>query len=134
MKKFALSLVFVMAFAGSAFAEVKEFVHMRIDVPAGWETQEEGSAVAIRQADENHVLVLAFPAEGKTAKEIAEAMLAGANGKEFKAEGDGFLFDVEQEGAKVQVYSIVSKDTAVVITMMGSSPDLMKIAKSVVPK
>lgn len=132
MKKVLLALAMVLTFAVSASAAVQEVGPVTIDVPEGWTAQQQGPAVMLIAPGQDAVLtVVSGPAQGTSAKEIAENGAKAVNGKDLKAEGDAWSFSFSQSGAEGMMLVSVQKDQAVVCTMIGDNPELMKAAKSV---
>ena len=132
MKKFVMSLVMVLAFAVSASAAVQEFETVKMDVPEGWATQAQGPVTAAIAPDQSKgVTVIVAPAQGQDAKAIAETGSKAVNGTDHRAEGDGWMFNLDQTGQKGSMLVRVAKDQAMVITLIGEGPEVLKVAKSV---
>ena len=106
MKKLITALVMVLAFAVSASA-----------------------AVAPDQS--RGVTVIVAPAQGQDAKTIAETGAKAVNGTDLRAEGDGWMFNFDQNGQKGSMLVRVAKDQAMVITLIGEGPEVLNTAKSV---
>lgn len=132
MKKLIMALAMVLAFAVSASAAVKEFETVKMDVPEGWATQAQGPVTAAVAPDQTQsVTVIVAPAQGRDAKTSAEIGAKAVNGTDLRAEGDGWMFNFDQNGHKGSMLVRVVKDQAMVITMIGEGPEVMKTAKSV---
>ena len=128
MKKLITALVMVLAFAVSASAAVKEFETVKMDVPEGWVTQAQGPVTAAVAPDQSRgVTVIVAPAQGQDAKTGAKAV----NGTDLRAEGDGWMFNFDQNGQKGSMLVRVAKDQAMVITLIGEGPEVLNTAKSV---
>ena len=132
MKKLLFAVAMVLAFAVSAVAAVKEVGQVTVDVPAGWTTQVQGPASIVIAPDQKAVVTVALaPASGATAQTLAETAAKGMNGKDLKADGDGWVFAFSHSGATGSVRTSVQNDQAVIRTMIGENPELIKIARSV---
>lgn len=133
MKKLLVALAIVLAMAGTAGA--KTFDTLSVDVPAGWTDMAQGGGVVVSAPDQASMVVLAAgPADGKNAKELAEMTAAAIKGTTPRAEGNGYVVRFSNQGQEGSMFILVEKNTAIVATMIGEHPDLLKIAKSAKPK
>lgn len=87
--------------AGSiANAEVKTFEHFSIDVPAGWESSQNGSTVKVVARDKSASLAITVePLKGRPLKDIAASYSARLKGTAPRREGSAYFF-MFKEGAK----------------------------------
>ena len=69
--------------------------------------------------------------DGANAKTIAETGAKAVNGTDLRAEGDGWMFNFDQNGQKGSMLVRVAKDQAMVITLIGEGPEVLNTAKSV---
>lgn len=125
----------VLAFAVSASAAVQTIGSIKADVPDGWTTQEQGPIAVIIAPDQQSVVTVAVgPAQGQTAKAIAETGSKSINGTDLKADGDAWTFNFAQSGQTGSMLVRVVNDQAYVVSMIGDNPALKAIARSIQPK
>ncbi len=132
MKKVLFTLAMVLAFAVSASAATQEVGPVTMDVPDGWTIQNQGPVGIVISPSQDAVLtVLSAPSQGVDAKEIAENGSRAVNGSAPEADGDAWVFSFEKDGANGVIRVSSHGDQAVVCTMLGENPDLMKASRSV---
>lgn len=112
--------------AGSiANAEVKTFEHFSIDVPAGWESVQNGSTVKVVPRDKSAFLAITVePLKGRSLRDIAASYSARLKGSTPRREGSTYFFMFKDgakdgtailtsDGKKFALFQIVGENTGI---------------------
>ncbi len=93
MKRFALAVALVLAFALTASAEIKQFARFSVDVPEGWTTAQEGDTVNITAKDNSASLSVTLSStRGVSIKDIAAGLSRQHKGSEPEESNGSFTF------------------------------------------
>jgi hypothetical protein len=134
-----LAFVFAAAvFAVPALGAVREFENTSIDVPEGWqveEQREDGGVILISPGSSAAltVSVAAGDAEGGDSKTYAETLSDGQKGTVPRDVGNGrYAFTIRNEYGKLGYVSAwVDEDTGFAVMAMGKHPELEGVVASV---
>ncbi|MDR3076815.1 MAG: hypothetical protein LBU26_05895 [Synergistaceae bacterium] len=133
---FALSLFLVLPAPARAF----ENDALSISLPDNWKAVDENSGgngqYAFGNADDTAaVIVLVSPVSGYTSKEFAEEAAAKYEGAKAIDNGDGlYRFTAMGEAHEVRTLAGVFGGQQVLVAVVGSDPDLLSVAASLVIK
>ena len=127
MKRLLVALTFVAVFAAAAFAGVQDFGKFTVDVPAGWTATPDEETVGIVKNDNTaSISITVDSTEGEAVKDIAEAFVEALNGRNLKAEGDSYSFEMTNANG-VDSKAFLSGDdkhyALVVVTGLENAPD-----------
>jgi hypothetical protein len=137
---FVLCLISVCMFAGAAFAAKMEFKSFSIEVPKGWQVEEDGGSntVAFTSPGSKAVLTITVEAaEGESAQSLAQAFAKELNGDKPEKDADdgsySFSF-TNDSGAKGNVFVQVENDKCIMVMVVGEHEDLSGMIESLQDK
>ena len=129
-----LTAALVFAFATGAVAERRTFGPISLDVPKGWQIEEDDNQLTFTAPDDSAVLTfIAEEIEETTVKDFAKAVAEELEGTKPVASDGGFEFTFESEDGlecNVFVMGIEGTDTYLVIIMAGEHPELENLLDS----
>jgi hypothetical protein len=134
------SAILMMAAALAAPASAKvmkfDFIRVSVNVPSGWEVQEdrESNTVGLVAEDESAAITLsAYEDIGMSLKEFAEGAAEELEGETPKKQPNGtYVFDCENEnGVTTHVLVSGSEKFAAIISVTGEHKDIDGIIKSI---
>lgn len=121
MKKLFGSLVVTLMCATPAFAAVTDFQQVSIDVPEGWQSQDQGQAVALMPVEMDTVLMVVMaPMAGTSAEEVATMTAAQMNAPAPVKDGDGYLLKANMEGQDALMFVRAENGKILIITASGA--------------
>ncbi len=120
MKRLA-ALMMVLAFAGTACAEIQEFRYFSLDVPEDWSVNEDGAEVTVTAPDKSASLsITADDPKGKTIAELAEEFSRELKGtapeKDEEDEGGAYSFEFNNGVS----YAVIDGDEDMYLLIIGT--------------
>lgn len=131
-KSIVLALIAVFAVSSVAFATVKEFKKISVDVPAGWTATEEDSTVSLVADDSSAALTITVEDNDGTEMEvIAKAFADQLKGTDPVFEDDIYVFSF-QNANDVECNVIINgdEDMYVMLVLIGEHDDMETIMDS----
>ena len=127
MKRLVLAAVLALALTTAAFAGVQDFGNFTVDVPAGWTAEQDGETVGIVKNDNTASMSITVDAtEGATIKELADAFVDALNGRNLKADGGNYTFEMTNANgvdSKAFLSGEGGKYALIVVTGLENAPD-----------
>ncbi|MDR1978510.1 MAG: hypothetical protein LBQ42_07235 [Synergistaceae bacterium] len=133
----AAVLVFILFFTASAIAAVREFENISVEVPDGWQSQEdENGGVTLLSPDSEAVVVVmvaAGDAEGGDSKTYAEVLSDGQKGTVPRDMGGGrYAFTMRNGYGKTgHMCAWAENGTGFAVMSLGRHPELAAIEASI---
>ncbi|MDD4835693.1 MAG: hypothetical protein EOM02_12155 [Synergistales bacterium] len=131
-KSIVLALLAVFAISSIAFAAVKTFGHVSVDVPSGWTAAEDGTTVSLTADDNSAAITVTVETNDGT----DVALIAKEYAKQFKASEPVFEDDVYTMTFKnandIDCNVVISGDgdMYVMLVMIGEHPQMEQIVDS----
>lgn len=90
MRKIFLCMTIILALNVTAFAGVKTFGPLSVEVPSGWTASQQGAATVIKSSRSNASVTVAVNPMGEASLgDIAERLCEQMNGRELERDSDG---------------------------------------------
>ena len=124
-------------FGATSEAKVMEFEHFSIDLPVGWEVEEDepNSTVTFVAPDESAGLTVSiFDSGGQPLEIISEMLMTRLNGENLERVLDTYTFQFKNEGFDCQGIVASDKDRVVFLSIIGEHDDIMRMISSLKEK
>jgi hypothetical protein len=133
-----LALLALCLTAATVFAEVKSFPKFKVNVPAGWETSQEGPTVGLVAKDQSaSISITVDDMQGKALKDLAAAMSQELKGSAPQANPEGgyeFTFKQGEVESSVFISADDNGKQYYMIVVTGENPQIAEILNSLEEK
>lgn len=137
MKTHLITAALILGLTCPAFAEVKSFSRVTVDVPSGWSSMEqEGTIMVVDPSGENALVIHADDIDGVEIEEIAKHFAKEMDGGPVKKSDNGYVFtNTDEDGEESMTHITQRGDEYFSITLVGKeSPEMNAVIETVKSK